>query len=107
MRVVSGKARGLILKTIDENSTRPTKDMVKEALFSIIAQYVPDSTFLDLFAGSGAIGIEAISRGAAKAYFCDNNPKCVQVINENLTKAKFNDNAIVVYDDYTKNIREC
>jgi 16S rRNA (guanine(966)-N(2))-methyltransferase RsmD len=102
MRVVSGKARGLILKTIEENSTRPTKDMVKEALFSIIAQHVPDSIFLDLFAGSGAVGIEAISRGAEKAYFCDNNPRCIQVINENLTKAKFNDSAVVICDDYKK-----
>ena len=67
MRVVSGKARGLKLKSIEGDSTRPTKDMVKEALFSMLIDYLPDCEFLDLFSGSGAIGIEAISRGAKKS----------------------------------------
>ena len=88
MRVVAGKARGLKLSTIEGNSTRPTKDMVKEALFSIISDKVYDSVFLDLFAGSGAIGIEALSRGAKEAVFVDNNKDCIKVINENLSKAK-------------------
>ena len=89
MRVISGSARGLKLKTIENDSTRPTKDMVKEALFSIIYDKVTDCVFLDLFAGSGAIGIEALSRGAHKAYFNDINPECIKVIKENLQKAKF------------------
>ena len=95
MRVVSGKVRGLQLKTIESDSTRPTKDMVKEALFSILMSKTPDSIFLDLFAGSGAIGIEALSRGAEKAYFSDNNIECIKVIKENLLKAKLIDDSFV------------
>lgn len=89
MRIVAGSKRGLKLNTIESDSTRPTKDMVREALFSIILEYIPNSTVLDLFAGSGAIGIEALSRGASKCYFSDNNPECIKVIKDNLTKASF------------------
>ncbi len=101
MRVVSGKARGLILKTIESDSTRPTKDMVKEALFSVLSKQVPDSIFLDLFAGSGAIGIEALSRGAAKGYFGDQNQECIKIIKENVTKAKVIENAVILHGDFT------
>ena len=102
MRIVAGRARGLKLKTIEEYSTRPTKDMVKEALFSIIMDYIPDSIVLDLFAGSGGIGIEAISRGAQKCYFIDSNKACIDVIKENLTKAKFLEDSEVLYSDFDK-----
>ena len=95
MRVVSGKVRGMQLKTIESDSTRPTKDMVKEALFSILMSKTPDSIFLDLFAGSGAIGIEALSRGAEKAYFSDNNIECNKVIKDNLAKAKMTEESFV------------
>ncbi len=91
MRVIAGKAKGLTLKTIDGDTTRPTRDMVREALFSILTNNIPDSCFLDLFAGSGAIGIEALSRGAKYAMFVDINPKCVHIIKENIDKAKFTD----------------
>ena len=106
MRVVSGKVRGLQLKTIESDSTRPTKDMVKEALFSILMSKTPDSIFLDLFAGSGGIGIEALSRGAEKAYFSDNNIECIKVIKDNLTKARLIDDAIVFHGDYLKMLDE-
>ena len=106
MRVVSGKVRGLILKTIESDSTRPTKDMVKEALFSILMSKTPESIFLDLFAGSGAIGIEALSRGAEKAYFSDCNIECIKVIKDNLAKARMLDDAFVFHGDYTKMIDE-
>ena len=106
MRVVSGKVRGLQLKTIESDSTRPTKDMVKEALFSILMSKTPDSIFLDLFAGSGGIGIEALSRGAEKAYFSDNNIECIKVIKDNLTKARLIDDAIVFHCDYQKMLEE-
>ncbi len=102
MRIVSGKARGLKIKTIESDSTRPTKDMVREALFSIIAQEVPDSIFLDLFAGSGAVGIEALSRGAKCCYFADVNKECTKVILENLQKAKFEDKSTIYTLDYEK-----
>ena len=106
MRVVSGKVRGLQLKTIESESTRPTKDMVKEALFSILMFKTPDSIFLDLFAGSGAIGIEALSRGAEKAYFSDSNIECIKVIKDNLKKARLEDEAVVFHGDYLKMLDE-
>lgn len=102
MRVVAGKARGLTLKTLDGDSTRPTRDMVKEALFNIIAEKIPDAVFLDMFAGSGAIGIEALSRGAKKTYFIDSNKDAISIINQNLNKAKFNDNSVVLCGDFLK-----
>ena len=100
MRVISGKARGLKLKTIDGDTTRPTKDMVKEALFSMLIGHVEGCVFLDLFAGSGAIGIEALSRGAKEAYFCDLNKKCIEVIKDNISKARFDDFAKIYNLDY-------
>lgn len=106
MRVIAGKVRGLTLKTIDGDSTRPTRDMVREALFSILANDIPDASFLDLFAGSGAMGIEALSRGAAFSMFVDLNPKCVRVIKENLEKAKFVETSEVYNTDYKKAIQK-
>ncbi len=100
MRVISGKARGLKLNTIEGDSTRPTKDMVKEALFSMLNDYIMDSIVLDLFSGSGAIGIEALSRGAKKAYLVDYNKECIKVINENISKAKFVDDTVIINKDY-------
>ena len=75
MRVIAGTARSLRLETIDTIDTRPTTDRIKETLFNIISRELPDCTFLDLFSGSGAIGIEALSRGAARAVFVEKNPK--------------------------------
>ena len=100
MRVIAGKAKGLTLRTIEGESTRPTRDMVREALFSILIDKVLDCTFLDLFAGSGAIGIEALSRGAGSAYFCDANKACIGIIKANLEKAKMTDQSQVFYGDY-------
>ncbi len=100
MRVVSGKARGLKLKTIESDSTRPTKDMVKEALFSVLFDFTDNSTILDLFAGSGQIALEALSRGAKEAYLCDINPECIKVIKENFEKAHFDGFYKVFNEDY-------
>lgn len=102
MRVVAGKAKGTQLKTIPSNDTRPTKDMVKEALFSMLYTKVQESIFLDLFAGSGAIGIEALSRGAAKSYFSDSNKECIKVIEENIRKTHFEDASVVAFGDFKK-----
>ena len=77
MRVIAGTARSLRLETIDTMDTRPTTDRIKETLFNIISRELPDCTFLDLFSGSGAIGIEALSRGADYAVFVEKNPKAV------------------------------
>ena len=84
MRVISGLAKGRKLQTMEGLSTRPTTDRIKETLFNIIAFDLPEANFLDLFAGSGAIGIEALSRGASRAVFVEHNPQCQQIIRENL-----------------------
>ncbi|MCK8058066.1 MULTISPECIES: 16S rRNA (guanine(966)-N(2))-methyltransferase RsmD [unclassified Fusibacter] len=99
MRVISGKARGTHLRTIEGMSTRPTTDRVKEALFSSIQFEVLDANCLDAFAGSGALGIEALSRGAELAVFIDQSPECVKVINQNLVKTSLIDKAKVIKGD--------
>lgn len=100
MRVIAGKARSLHLKTIEGNDTRPTTDRIKETLFNMINDKVYNSKFLDLFSGSGAIGIEAISRGAEKAVFVECNRKAVECIKDNLEFTKLADNAEI----YTSNV---
>ena len=100
MRIIAGKRKGLNIKTIEGESTRPTRDMVREALFSILTSKIPDAKFLDLFAGSGAIGIEAISRGAAEACFSDTNPQCIKIIKENIDKANFENESRIFNLDY-------
>lgn len=84
MRIVSGKYRGKKLKEFELSSTRPTQDRVKESIFNLIQFDVVDAVVLDLFAGTGALGIEAISRGAQKTYLVDNNIEAIKIINENL-----------------------
>lgn len=97
MRVIAGSARSLKLKTLEGDITRPTTDKTKETLFNVLSPDVPGSVFIDLFSGSGAIGIEALSRGAHTAIFVENNPKAVECIKENLDFTKLNTNAHVVY----------
>lgn len=99
MRVISGSARRLLLKTIEGPDTRPTTDRIKETLFNMINQDLLSSRFLDLFSGSGGIGIEALSRGAAAAVFLENNPKAVECIRENLRTTRLEDHAIVMACD--------
>ena len=88
MRVIAGTARSMPLKTIKGMDTRPTTDKTKETLFNVLQTDIPDCRFLDLFSGSGAIGIEALSRGAASAVFVEHNRQAVACIKENLTKTK-------------------
>lgn len=99
MRVIAGTAKRLQLKTIDTLDTRPTTDRIKETLFNMIAPYLTDSSFLDLFSGSGGIGIEALSRGAALAVFVENNAKAAACIRENLEHTKLMDRAIIMATD--------
>lgn len=106
MRVISGLARGTKLKTIESDTTRPTLDRVKESLFNILQDKLKGAVVLDLFAGSGALGIEALSRGAQKAYFCDKNFEAVKVIKENLSKTRFLDKSIVYNSDYVNAIKK-
>jgi len=96
MRVIAGKARRLLLKTIEGPDTRPTTDRIKETLFNMLQNDIPGARFLDLFAGSGGIGIEALSRGAEYCVFVENNPKAAACIRENLTHTKLADDAMVM-----------
>lgn len=96
MRVIAGRARRLNLKTTPGLDTRPTADKIKETLFNILNPYLPGCSFLDLFSGSGAIGIEALSRGASFCVFVDNDPRAVACINENLEHTRLSDDALVM-----------
>lgn len=99
MRVISGQARGLKLKAPEGLETRPTTDRIKESLFNIMAPDLYGCVFLDLFSGSGGIGIEALSRGAEKAVFVDSSPKSIAVIKDNLSRARLEDKAEVICKD--------
>jgi 16S rRNA (guanine966-N2)-methyltransferase len=95
IRVIAGIAKGRRLKLVPGDMTRPVMDRVKEALFSILGRAILDATFLDLFAGTGSVGIEALSRGAKQAVFIDLERKAVQTIQENLALTKLADKAVV------------
>ena len=100
MRVITGKARGIQLKTPEGMQTRPTADRVKEALFSIIHFDIPGAAVLDLFGGTGQLGIEALSRGAKSAVFVDAREDACRLIRENLRRTKLEQDARVVRSDY-------
>ena len=100
MRVITGKARGVQLKTPDGLETRPTADRVKEALFSIIQFEVPGTAVLDLFGGTGQLGIEALSRGARSAVFVDAGESPCKLIRENLRRTGMETQGKVVRSDY-------
>ena len=91
MRIVSGKFRGTKLETLLGENTRPTLDRVRESLFNIIQMEIKDSIFLDMFSGSGACGLEAISRGAKKAILCDSSKEAIRVIRKNVAKTRAED----------------
>lgn len=99
MRVIAGTAKRIQLKTIEGLDTRPTTDRIKETLFNMISSYLADSDFLDLFSGSGGIGIEALSRGARHAAFVEQNKKAMNCIRENLHRTKLADKAEVFETD--------
>lgn len=107
MRVITGKARGVQLKTPDGMLTRPTTDRVKEALFSIINFDIPGAKVLDLFGGTGQLGIEALSRGAQSAVFVDAREDACKLIRENLNRTKLEQNAKVVRSDYLDYLGRC
>ena len=107
MRVIAGCAKGKQLKTPDGMQTRPTTDRVKEALFSIIQFEVPGTKVLDLFGGTGQLGIEALSRGAKKAVFVDAREDACKLIRENLKRTDFADCAQVVRADYLEYLKHC
>lgn len=100
MRVITGSARGIQLKTPDGMTTRPTTDRVKEAMFSIIQFEIPGAAVLDLFGGTGQLGIEALSRGAKNAVFVDAGEPACRLIKENLKRTRLENQASVIRSDY-------
>lgn len=100
MRIISGTARGTKLYTLEGKTTRPTLDRVKESLFNIIQNEIPNSIFLDLFSGSGAIGLEAASRGAKKVILCDKSKDAIKIINKNIEKTHLNEKVELYNLDY-------
>ena len=105
MRVVAGSARGTVLKTPEGKLTRPTADRVKEAVFSILHFDVQEALVLDLFGGTGQLGIEALSRGAKRAVFVDHQQKACELIRENLRRTRFSERASVVRGDYLEYLK--
>lgn len=107
MRVIAGLAKGKQLKTPEGMQTRPTTDRVKEALFSIIQFEIPGARVLDLFGGTGQLGIEALSRGAQSAVFVDAREDACKLIRENLKRTGFSDKAQVIRGDYLDYLKRC
>ena len=107
MRVITGSARGMALKAPKGMDTRPTMDQVKEGIFSAIQFEVEGRRVLDLFAGSGQMGIEALSRGAKSAVFVDMRDDACKVVRENLCKTRLENHAKVVRSDYLSYLKTC
>jgi 16S rRNA (guanine(966)-N(2))-methyltransferase RsmD len=107
MRVITDKARGVVLKTPEGRLTRPTTDRAKEAMFSILNFDIPGAAVLDLFGGTGQLGIEALSRGAKSAVFVDAREDACKIIRENLSRTKLEGQAKVVRSDYLDYLRRC
>lgn len=106
MRVIAGKAKGHRLYSVPGQSTRPITDRVKEALFNILAGSVVEARFLDLFAGTGAVGIEALSRGAIQATFIERHPRALATLRRNLEHTKLAEHARVIRRDVFKFLAE-
>lgn len=106
MRIISGTSRGSRLVTLEGTETRPTLDRVKEPLFSIIQMHIKDARVLDLFAGSGALGLETLSRGAESAVFSDISDKAINVIKQNAEKTKLAEKAIVLKGSYEQILKQ-
>lgn len=105
MRVISGKYKGIFLDGFDIDGTRPTMDRVKESMFAMIQDNLKDSVCLDLFAGSGSLGIEALSNGANYCYFVDNSDKIYKILKNNLSKLR-NSNYSIIFKNYKQSLEE-
>ena len=105
MRIITGTAKGIRLKTLEGDATRPTAERVKEAVFSMLQGNIEDREILDLFAGSGQMGLEALSRGAKHATLCDKSPQAINIISENAEKTKLNSKCTIRRCDYLDALR--
>ena len=99
VRVIAGSARGVCLSSVKGDKTRPIQDRTKESLFNILSGIIQDSRVMDLYAGTGAIGIEALSRGATSCIFVENNRTAIQVISDNLVATRLQSKAVIVKND--------
>ena len=106
MRIITGRARGIKLQTLEGEMTRPTSERAKEAIFSMIQFDIEGRRVLDLFAGSGQMGLEAISRGAAHAVFVDQAKEAIKIINQNIEKTGFAAESTVVCGDFSEYLRK-
>lgn len=100
MRIIAGELKGRRLSAPSDYRVRPTTDKVKEAVFSMIAGYLSDSVVLDLFAGTGNLGLEAISRGAKRAYFADKDKTSIAIVRENVKHCKVEDRSVILWSDF-------
>jgi len=106
MKVISGSLKGRKIEGYNIDGTRPTMDRVKESLFASIQDYIKDSIVLDLFAGSGQLGIEAISNGAKRSYFIDNNNEVIKILKKNIINLNIQDKSIIILSDWKKTLNE-
>lgn len=104
LRIISGEHRGRVIKTLEGTNTRPTTDRVKESLFNIIQSRLEDSTILDLFAGSGNLGLESLSRGSTYAVFVEKSLKALSVIKQNIDMLGYKNKSEVIAGDVVKAI---
>ena len=102
MRIIAGDYKGRKLEAPFDNDIRPTTDKVKEALFSILMPYTEDKVFVDLFSGTGGLGLEALSRGAMFCYFCDKDRNAIALIKKNIEKCGASDKSRIIHGDYMK-----
>ena len=100
MRVISGYLKGRKLEGYNVETTRPTMDRVKESMFASIQNYIEDSVVLDLFCGTGSLGIEALSMGSNKCYFVDNNKEIIKYLNKNINNLNIQDKSVIINKDY-------
>ena len=106
MKVISGTLKGRKIEGYNIEGTRPTMDRVKESTFAMIQDYLKDSIVLDLFAGSGNLGIEAISNGASTCYFIDNNNEVIKVLNKNIANLNIKDKSHIILSDWKKSLND-
>lgn len=102
MRIITGEYRGRKLKTPKGNGIRPTSDKVKESIFNLLMNETYNRTFCDLFAGTGSLGLEALSRGAKRCYFCDNSRESIGIIKENVAHCGAETESIIIHGDYSR-----
>lgn len=100
MRIIAGDLKGMRLSPPAGNKVRPTTDKVKESIFNIIMGYLEDAVVVDLFAGTGNLGLEAISRGAAKCYFGDNSKDSIALVKKNIASCKVQNKSVTIFGDY-------